>query len=327
MSPQAPGSVVLVRPHHFAPNPQTNTDNSFHSWDVAPLFRRDISQSAFNASTRLARALETAGVDVHVFEDTETHRPDSVFPNNWFSTHAGGRMALYPMFAENRRTERRTDIVDFIKRHYQVGEVIDFSGLEEDGMYLEGTGTMVLDHVARVAYTAKSRRAHPLALERFCARFDYEPVFFSAQDSDGRAIYHTNILMSIATEFALVGFDSIRVKSQRRRIESKLADSGREAVALSQSQLREFAGNAIELTSRHGHRVLALSARAARSLTPWQRGVIEDSCQILPVDVGPIEMAGGSVRCMIAGIHLQRRLGAAQPEPRADEFEAFPQAV
>ncbi|NQU38080.1 MAG: amidinotransferase, partial [Actinobacteria bacterium] len=193
--------------------------------------------------------------------------------------------------------------------------------------YLEGTGTMVLDHVSRVAYTAKSRRAHPLALDRFCAQFDYEPVFFSAQDSDGRAIYHTNILMSIATEFALVGFDSIRVKSQRRRIESRLADSGRFAVALSQSQLREFAGNAIELTSRHGHRILALSARAAKSLTHQQREVIEDSCRIIPVDVGPIEMAGGSVRCMIAGVHLQRRMSTSLPERYSRDLASLSQAV
>ncbi len=327
MSCQAPGSVVLVRPHHFSSNPQTNTDNSFQSWDIAPLFKADISQAAYNASTRLANALAEAGVDVHVFEDTETHRPDSVFPNNWFSTHAEGQLALYPMFAENRRTERRSDIVSFLSEQYEVGEVVDFSGLEADGMYLEGTGTMVLDHVARVAYTAKSRRAHPIALERFCSRFDYEPMYFSAQDDDGRAIYHTNILMSIATEFALVGLDSIQSKAQRRRIEARLAAGGRATVPLSQAQLREFAGNAIELTTRHGHRVLALSQRAARSLTAAQREVIEASCQILPVDVGPIELAGGSVRCMIAGIHLKRRRSAVVQGIRVDEPGAFSQAV
>ncbi len=316
MSAQAPNSVVLVRPHHFGPNPQTNTDNAFQTWHRVSGAEADVAKAAYDACTQVGHRLEEAGVDVHIFDDIGTDRPDSVFVNNWFSTHAGGRIAVYPMYAENRRNERRTDIIEFLKKHYRVQEVIDFSGLEQDGIFLEGTGTMVLDHVARIAYTAKSRRADPLVLERFCTQFGYEPVLFDAVDQDGTPIYHTNILMCIGTSIALVGLDAIVEPTRRRDVVDRLQESGRQVIPLTHAQLAEFAGNAIELRRRVGSRLLAMSTRAAASLTPTQVAAIEESCELLPLDVGPIELAGGSVRCMIAGIHLDRRPPASLPKAR-----------
>lgn len=314
MSPQAPNAVVLIRPHHFGPNPQTNADNAFQSWDYWAGV--DVAKAAYEASTLVARQLQDAGVTVHIFEDTSTDHPDSVFPNNWFSTHAGGRVALYPMYAPNRRGERRSDVIDFLKKHYRVQDVIDYSGLEEDGIYLEGTGTMVLDHISRIAYTARSLRADPLALERFCTQFGYEPMFFDAADAHGNAIYHTNILMCIGTEIALVGLDAITSTTRRHEVAQRIEDSGRTVIALSHSQLADFAGNAIELRAKDGHKILAMSSRGVASLTNEQRKQTEKVCELLPLDVAPIELAGGSVRCMIAGIHLDRRPTPAVPPAR-----------
>jgi hypothetical protein len=262
-----------------------------------------IADAARADADRLASALEDAGITVHVFDDEEETRPDSVFPNNWFSTHAGGRIAVYPMYAPNRRLERRTDVLELLKARYRVQEIVDYSGLEPDGLFLEGTGAMVLDNLNRTAYAVRSHRADPIVLERFCTAFGYEPMVFDAS-LRGVPIYHTNVMMCIGTEFALVGLDAMT--SRRDEVASRLAEQGREVIALSTEQLEDFAGNAIELHGTQG-RILALSTRADASLTSTQRDVIERSARILPVDVSTIELEGGSVRCMIAGIHLDRR--------------------
>lgn len=308
VSAQAPRAVVLVRPRHFRPNPLTATDNRFQI-----VTDQDVAQAAYDASTEVARRLADAGVVVHLFDDQTSTHPDSVFPNNWFSTHAGGRVAVFPMYASNRRGERRTDVIDFLKHNYRVQEVVDYSGLELDDIFLEGTGAMVLDHVSRIAYTARSRRADPLLLERFCTTFGYEPLVFDAFDADGDPIYHTNVMMCIATDFALICLDAIADKRRRAEITERLGASGKTVIPLTHSQIRAFAGNAIELCGTLPRRILALSSTAAASLTPGQREIIEESADLLPLNVAPIELAGGSVRCMIAGIHLDPR----QPSPAA----------
>jgi hypothetical protein len=302
MSVQAPGAVVLIRPHHFAPNAETADDNVFQTVDAGRT-AADVAAAAYDDATRLAGALEGAGITVHLFDDEEETRPDSVFPNNWFSTHAGGRIAVYPMYAPNRRLERRTDVLELLKAEYRVQEVVDYSGLEPDGLFLEGTGAMVLDNLNRTAYAVRSHRADPIVLERFCTAFGYEPMVFEAE-LRGVPIYHTNVMMCIGTEFALVGLDAMTTR--RDEIADRLAEQGREVIALTTEQLEDFAGNAIELHGSQG-RILALSTRAEASLTPDQRAVIERSARLLPVDVSTIELEGGSVRCMIAGIHLDRR--------------------
>lgn len=305
MSIQAPSAVVLIRPHYFEPNPATTADNTFQS--PVPTGRADaVAASARQEVTDVAAALEAQGVTVHVFDDDQPGRPDSVFPNNWFSTHSGGHVALFPMQSPSRRGERRADVIELLKREYRVQDVIDYSGLEYDDVFLEGTGAMVLDHVSRVAYTVRSARADPVALERFCTNFGYEPMAFDAADGAGRPVYHTNVLMCIATDFAMIGAGFIANERRRAQILDRLAAPGRQIIQLSASQIREFAGNAIELHGRNG-RVLAISSRALTSLDATQRSVIEASATILPLAVPTIELAGGSVRCMIAGIHLDPR--------------------
>lgn len=295
----------MVRPHRFHPNPDTAADNAFQS--PAGQAPEVIARLAHAEVTAAAARLQAAGVRVHLFEDLgERDTPDAVFPNNWFSTHAGGHVALYPMFAESRRRERRADVIEMLKAEYRVQDVIDYSGLEPDGMFLEGTGAMVLDHLARVAYTAQSNRADPVALERFCTHFNYEPMAFATADAQGLPCYHTNVMLCVGTDFALGGFHLIRDPARRQAVRERLAESGRALIELSVQQIGEFAGNALELTGAQG-RVLALSARAAASLTAEQKATIERSATLLPLKVPTIELAGGSVRCMLAGIHLARR--------------------
>lgn len=303
---QAPAAVVMVRPHRFTPNPETAADNAFQR----PADRQPasaVATAAYNEVTAAAERLEAEGVRVHVFEDHgERDTPDAVFPNNWFSTHPGGHIALYPMAAPSRRRERRSDVIELLKTAYRVQDVIDYSGLEPDGLFLEGTGAMVFDHLARVAYTARSNRADPVALERFCTHFNFEPMVFDTADAAGRPVYHTNVLMCVATAFALVGFELMADARRAAEVRARLEESGREVIALSAAQIAGFAGNAIELSGRDG-RLLALSRRAFDSLTAAQKTVIEHTARLLPLDVPTVELAGGSVRCMMAGIHLSPR--------------------
>lgn len=303
---QAPAAVVMIRPHRFHSNPETATDNAFQKTgdNRSP---REIARMAYDEVTAASQRLEAEGVRVHIFEDRgERETPDSVFPNNWFSTHPGGHVAIYPMYSPSRRRERRSDIIEMLKAEYRVQDVIDYSCLEFDDLFLEGTGAMVLDHLARVAYTARSNRADPIPLERFCTHFNFEPMAFDTADDSGKSIYHTNVMMCIATDFAMVGFDIISNPARREEIRARIAEMGRTVIPLSNHQIKEFAGNAIEL-SAGSQRILAISSRAAASLAPEQKAIIEESARIVELSVPTIELAGGSVRCMLAGIHLARR--------------------
>ena len=313
---QAPAAVVMVRPHHFHPNPETAADNAFQQ----PAGTRPATALAAQAHAEVSAAaarLQAAGVRVHLFDSHDPGTPDAVFPNNWFSTHAGGHVALYPMYAPSRRRERRSDIIEMLKAHYRVQDVIDYSGLEHDGVFLEGTGAMVLDHIGRVAYAAQSQRADPRALERFCTRFHFEPMAFATADAQGRPCYHTNVMLCVGTDFALGGFGLIRDAQRRAAVRARLRESGRTLIELDALQIAAFAGNALELTGRGGQRLLALSETACRSLGAAQKAAIERSATLLPLRVPTIELAGGSVRCMLAGIHLAPR--SAPPAPDFEE--------
>lgn len=302
-SVQAPSSIIMVRPHQFSVNHQTAHDNAFQAQTVTT---KSHTKLAYNEITEAVKKLKSEGVRVHLFEDNGIETPDSVFPNNWFSTHSGGHIAIYPMKAQNRRLERREDILAMLKSQYRVQDIIDYSGLEEDDLFLEGTGAMVLDHIDRVAYAVKSDRTNSIALERFCTHFNYEPMAFAAADSKGISIYHTNVLMCVGTEFALVGTDMITNLARRDEIISRLENSGRSIIQLSEAQILKFAGNAIELLGKNGQ-LLALSRTAFNVLEQSQISKIEESAKLLPLEIPTIEMAGGSVRCTIAGIHLSRR--------------------
>ncbi len=303
---QAPTAGVMIRPHHFTSNPETAADNAFQfvPSDLAPEVLAAQARDEFN---KAVEQLTAEGVKIHVFEDFGEHEtPDSVFPNNWFSTHHGGRVAIFPMYSPSRRRERRTDVIEMLKSDYRVQEVVDYSGLEYDKLFLEGTGAMVFDHLERMAYVGRSNRADPVILERFCTTFGYEPMAFDTSDHIGRPIYHTNVIMSIATEYALICLDVISDPQRRKEIEDRLTNSGRTVINLSREQVNEFAGNAYEMTGK-ANRVLALSERAAAALKKDQIKVIEKSAKLLPLHIPTIELAGGSVRCMIAGIHLTVR--------------------
>lgn len=304
MSVQSPSAVVMIRPSRFTPNPETAADNSFQSApEASPEAVAAAAQAEFDAAVSKLRG---AGIHVHVFQDESGDTPDSVFPNNWFSTHHGGHVAIYPMYAESRRRERRSDVIELLKRDYRVAEVTDYSGLEQDGLSLEGTGAMVLDHIGRLAFVARSHRADPILLERFCTRFGYEPIVFNAADASGAPVYHTNVLMFIGTHVAMVGLDMIADPERRATVRSRLEETGRTVIALSESQISSFAGNAIELIGSDGL-ILALSQTALSALTPQQKAQLEASLALVPLDLPTIEMAGGSARCMIAGIHLAAR--------------------
>lgn len=301
---QAPAAVVMVRPHHFTVNTETAQDNAFQ----APASEEggDVAARAYEEHSAAAAELERHGVRVHVFEGEDPATPDCVFPNNWFSTHAGGHVAIYPMKPPNRRLERRADVIEMLKLRYRVQDVIDYSGLEQDGLFLEGTGAMVLDHIDRVAYAAQSDRTNPIALERFCTHFNFEPMVFPAADSRGVSIYHTNVLMCIGTDFALLGADLITDEARRSEVVARLEESGRTVIRLCEAQIAAFAGNAIELQGRDG-RLLVLSSTALAALEANQVAAIEESATLVPLHIPTIEMAGGSVRCTIAGVHLARR--------------------
>ena len=306
---QSPNAVVMVRPHRFTPNPQTAHDNAFQSTAATPKtsLAASLADKGYEEVTHVAARLREAGVEVHLFEDLgKKDTPDSVFPNNWFSTHSGGHIALYPMFAPNRRRERRYDIIDMLKADYRVQDVIDYSGLEADGLFLEGTGAMVLDHVERVAYACLSQRTSEVLLERFCTHFNYEPMAFPTLGEANKPVYHTNVMMCIASQFALLGAELITDVQRRQSVKDRLTGSGRELVLLTTDQIAAFAGNAIELTGSNGA-VLAMSSKGVNSLSTSQRKTIEKYASILALHVPTIELAGGSVRCMLAGVHLLRR--------------------
>ena len=303
---QSPNSVVMICPWNFYSNPETSRDNAFQN--IASNEDDNLSETAKKEFDIMVETLEKNGVCVHVFHDYgENETPDSVFPNNWFSTHSGGNIAIHSMYSPSRRRERRSDVIELLKREYRVQSVTDFSGLEWDNIFLEGTGAMVFDHIERVAYTAKSNRANDICLERFCTAFGYEPMAFDSADKGGTPIYHTNVMMAIGTDYALICLDMITNVERREEIKTRLIESGREVINLTYEQIDNFAGNALELTNEKGESLLALSQRAYDALTREQINIIEKSAKLVPLSIPTIELAGGSVRCMLAGVHLKKR--------------------
>jgi len=293
----------MIRPSRFYPNPETAADNAFQS-------RGDFSVDALSVAARnefdsAVQTLRDAGVKVHVFEDTvEPEKPDAVFPNNWISTSHDGRVALFPMYSELRRRERRHDIIEGLRKSYKITEVIDYSGFEKQGRCLEGTGSLVLDHLKNVGYVSLSNRSNLKVIRRFADDFCYEAVTFTSTDSVGRPIYHTNVMMCFGTDFALVGLDLIPNEAERRKVRELLGASGRQIIELTPGQVANFAGNAIELRDGSDQKLLVLSTRALSILQPDQLTILTSFVRLVPVTIPTIELGGGSARCMIATIHL-----------------------
>jgi len=302
---QSTNSVLMVRPSRFYPNPETAIDNAFQS-------RASFNADALGAAARsefdaAVQELRDAGLTVHLLQDTaEPEKPDAVFPNNWISTHHDGRVALFPMYSELRRRERRHDIIEELRKSYKITEVIDYSSFEKKGCCLEGTGSLVLDHVNRIGYVSLSNRSNPKVIQRFAGDFGYEAVTFTSAGSNGQPIYHTNVMMCVGSEFALVGLGLIPNKHERKQVRERLETSGKEIVELSPEQVANFAGNAIELHDSTGAKVLVLSIRALRTLNQEQRTTLTRHARLVPLELPTTELGGGSARCMIATIHLPR---------------------
>jgi hypothetical protein len=303
MIQQSANAVVMIRPFRFYPNPETASDNAFQR-EVAATDADTISKAAQTEFDQAVELLRSAGVTVHVFEDTALpEKPDAVFPNNWFSTHHDGRVALYPMYSPARRNERRRDVIDELGKIYRISALVDYSSYEQRGLHLEGTGSLVLDYVNRIAYVSLSKRSNRELVARFCKDFSFEPILFESVGDDGRRVYHTNVVMCVGSEFALVGLDLIADPGQRETIRRRLEASGKKVIELDRDQVSNFAGNAIELHNEKG-KLLVLSARAASVLSDDQRAIIERHAQLVQLSLPTIELAGGSARCMIATIHL-----------------------
>lgn len=308
---QAPKAVVMVRPWRFHSNPETADDNAFQKTNS----NHDIDTIANQARSEFDNVVQTLGINgvtVHDFDDYgEKETPDSVFPNNWFSTHVGGRVAIYPMYSKNRRRERRIDIIEMLKSKYRVQDVVDYSGLEWDDCFLEGTGAMVLDNVNRIAYTAKSNRSDEVILERFCTQFGYEPMAFDTADENGVPTYHTNVIMCVASEYVIICLAMIKDDKRRQQVKNRILDTGKEIIDISFDQVNNFAGNALELTGKDSNgknqSILAMSQCAYEAFSDEQKAQIEQYSKIVPMAIPTIELAGGSIRCMLAGVHLSAR--------------------
>jgi len=305
MNKQSTSVILMVRPVKFGYNEQTATSNAFQDDHIK---HSDIQTRALKEFDVFTTTLRAKGIEIIIIDDTaEPHTPDSVFPNNWISTHPEGRIILYPMEAENRRKERRDDVVDLLRSGFQVNDVTDLSPYELEGKYLEGTGSMVLDHANKIAYACISSRTNPDVLKQFCNLLNYSSVIFSAADRKGQNIYHTNVMMCIGETFSVICLDSIHDSVQRAAVESSLLRSGKEIIKISYAQLDHFAGNMIQLLNKAGEKLLVMSEQAYNSLSDEQLSGLEKHASLISSPLYSIEQAGGgSARCMIAEIFLNR---------------------
>ena len=307
---QLASAVLMINPVRFESNPSTAASNKFQGRnpDSSNKQQRDAAEEFVG----LRVALETSGIEVIQVDDTvEPHTPDAIFPNNWVSFHADGTVVLYPMEAPNRRTERRPDIIETLVEDHEfvVRKIVDLSTHETQAQYLEGTGSLVLDRVNRVAYACLSSRTHLDALCDFAQIMGYEVLTFDAHDRNGAPIYHTNVLMSVGEALAVICAEAIPREDQRDAVLRRLADTGHEVVTIDFDQMDAFAGNMLELRSVDGERILAMSEQAKQSLDVEQMEKLATNAQIVSVPIDRIESsAGGSVRCMLAEIHLNKKL-------------------
>ena len=302
---QTTDSILMVRPAAFAFNVQTAGSNSFQHSDLADNSHA-IHASALKEFDDAVQALRNADVSVTVVEDTaEPAKPDAIFPNNWFSTHSNGAIVLYPMFTPNRRLERRIDLVEMLTQRFGFGPLIDLSFWEDRGKVLEGTGSMVLDRVHRIAYACLSPRTDSEPFAEFCMKLNYRPVTFVALDRRAEPIYHTNVVMAIGEKVAVICLECIADPEQRESVADSLRQMGKSLLDLSYVQLQNFAGNMLEIRNTHGRPVWALSACAWQSLTEQQQSLLSADALVVAPAIPTIErVGGGSLRCMIAELFL-----------------------
>lgn len=293
----------MIRPVRFGYNPETAVNNAFQQ---APNEDAEvIQQKALEEFDGFVDLLRKNGVDVTVVQDTATpHTPDSIFPNNWVSFHADGSIYLYPMFALNRRQERKATVLEAIGKKFEVKTKHDLTGYENESGYLEGTGSMVLDRENKIAYACLSERTHPEVLESFCEISGYRPVAFYALDQEGKPIYHTNVMMCVADKYVVICLDALPDPTEKELVRSVILASGKEIIEIDLDQMNHFAGNMLQIANQSGEKLLVMSTQAFHSLQPAQVEKLSIYNRILHAPLDNIEAnGGGSARCMMAEIH------------------------
>ena len=293
----------MIRPVNFGFNEQTAESNAFQNRAAQQNDANEMAQREFDG---MVNTLRGNGVDVIVVDDSlEPYTPDSIFPNNWVSFHADGQIFLYPMQAENRRLERREDIINGLEDNFKVKHVVDLSRFEEEHKFLEGTGSMVLDRENKIAYACISPRTDREVLELFCEQVGYKPVTFDAVDEKGQAIYHTNVLMCVGSGFAVVCLESIPNPREKLVVRESLLSTKKEIVDISFDQMNRFAGNILEVKNKAGETLIAMSKNAHDALLEDQKNILKKYGKLIYADINTIEMiGGGSARCMMAEVHL-----------------------
>ena len=302
-------NILMIQPVAFGFNEDTAKDNFFQKKGMTPA--QEIQNKALKEYDTMVQTLRILGVNVISVADTlSPHTPDSIFPNNWVSFHESGNVALYPMFAENRRLERRVEILEVLKREgLIINDIIDYTDAEKSNMpsFLEGTGSMVLDRENKIAYAAISKRTDKALLEKFCNDFGYNPCSFTAYQTVGderKPIYHTNVMMCVGDKFTVVCLECIDNKEEREKLKKTISESGKEIIELTEQQIHNFAGNMLQIKGANDEPLLILSGSACKSLFQEQINRLSSYNRLIPVNIPTIEFyGGGSVRCMMAEIY------------------------
>ena len=305
---QTANTVLMVEPIAFGYNSQTAQNNYFQVEQK----EADIQEKALQEFNNFVEKLRAKGIQVITIKDTlEPHSPDSIFPNNWVSFHEDGRVALYPMFAMNRRVERRSDILDTLRDEgFNITEVNDFSNSEKEEKFLEGTGSMIFDHDFKIAYGSVSLRLDEGLFRDFCEKFGYTPVVFHSFQNVGNQrlpIYHTNVMMCVAEQFVVICLDCIDDELEREKVQEVIKSTDKEVIEISEEQMHQFAGNMLQVQNEEGTQFLVMSQTAYKSLTKEQIEKIKSYCEIIYADLNTIELnGGGSARCMLAEVFLPK---------------------
>ena len=294
--------ILMVRPFQFYFNQQTAANNFFQS-NINIENANELAIAEFDAMVEKLRAHQ---IKVNVVQDTkDPSTPDSIFPNNWVSTHTNGTLCLYPMFAENRRAERKSTVINFLQSNYKIENTLDLTDLEKEGIFLEGTGSMVLDHQNKIAYGCLSERLDKNAFNEWCDKMQFKPIAFKALDDKAQPIYHTNVLMCMANQFVVICSDSIPNEQERQMLLDSFAQTNKEVIEISQDQLNHFAGNMLQVFDITEKPHLIMSEQAYKSLHTAQLKSLEKYNPLLPISIPTIEaLGGGSTRCMMAEIYL-----------------------
>ncbi|HSC52086.1 MAG TPA: arginine deiminase-related protein [Phnomibacter sp.] len=300
---QTTNHLLMIRPVRFGFNAETAVNNAFQ---VADADQAKVMQQACTEFDNFVTVLRQAGVSVLVVSDTaEPHTPDSIFPNNWVSFHQDRTVVLYPMFAENRRLERKPHVLEAVQQQFSIQQTIDLSGYENQQLFLEGTGSMVLDRENRIAYACLSPRTDNGLLHEWCAKLGYRAESFWAVDEQGKEIYHTNVMMCVADTYVVICLESIPNPIEQNRVVKTIENSGKQIIPISLTQMNRFAGNMLQVQNAAGETILVMSTQAYESLTSAQVTSLEKFNPILHSPLNTIESnGGGSARCMMAEVHL-----------------------